>query len=1041
MPLQKTTLEFPIKGGLLEKVPKEILPDGFATRAENVDLRKDGSVRRRRGFSEMSSAAIVDNTASTLDTNIRRLATRNQQALVAIADTAHALGSGGGSSGEVGSTIYEFAGESEVWIANGTIPIPTVEQVWGHAKISDGFRVPTAIAAGGGFLLLAASCTFAFNGGCMIEVIDLSTGGCVIRDGDTFGLVPVLEAVFVDTFLLVFAANNGGGSTLWWRCDTANIAAGFQSGSVATFDFRAVSTDGTHVYAAYNNASNFLVLHKYDSDMVSVSSTTVYSGSADANRKVSIDARQGNRVDMFWTEPTDGTVMFSRRISSSLSAAWGPFIVNGPAVDEWNSPYVTTLVVGGLAADGLALACWVRQAGSQRWSLIDSSGIVGVIHDVAGEFIRCQPWYMNGHCYALAIDSNQETSALLPVVPSYPRYAATNYCVEIDVDEALNSNNFKTVLPSAAWLTDIGSTLVTMKAYQYNSKSYVVVARWVDGGDIDWDVTDQFTQSRHQLRPTVYALNFAEPKRYQNVEWNGLTVFAGGVPWVFDGLHAHEATHLQWPRLSVSGTGAGTLVVGTRYTFRSVFKYVDKSGRIYWSEPSSIGEFCSHTPTVPATNGGVTITVSTPLICAMPQGGFNFAGSVTCEVYVATDVAPDIYYFVSSFETNTFHIGPLPTLAVSAPVAATETRFLYTSGGELENVTAPPCLSIEQHRGRLWLGATDENKVWFSKPPQPQRGPEFCLEFTFDLPAPCTALVSNEDRIIIFTKKTIFYVEGDGPGPTGVPVNGFSKLAQLHVDEGCVEQNAAVRTPYGIIYRGRKGFMLLTRSLELKFIGEGVEDSFESYVDTILSLVHDPKLGCCAISVQKSGVYRTFRFWYDTAQWSIDELATNTTEIRDSIVLGEDYYHALNGVGVWKTENPALTSVHADAGDYVRWVWESGWMRFSDLHSFKRIWRTYITARALESEGSLAGECDLQVELSKDFEADPFQLETFRLPVGKTKQFRIHMKKQKLRAVKVRITQLRGNGSVESWGAEVLGLGFEAGMKRGGAKLGKEDSR
>src|SRR6185436_5018700 len=125
MPLEKHTLEFPIKGGLMEKVPEEILPDGFANRAENVDLRKDGSIRKRRGFLGMSNAAIVDNASTTLDQNFRRLATRDSKALVVISDEGKTIGSGGGSSGVVGSTVYEYAPGPSSWVASGVIPIPT----------------------------------------------------------------------------------------------------------------------------------------------------------------------------------------------------------------------------------------------------------------------------------------------------------------------------------------------------------------------------------------------------------------------------------------------------------------------------------------------------------------------------------------------------------------------------------------------------------------------------------------------------------------------------------------------------------------------------------------------------------------------------------------------------------------------------------------------------------------------------------------------------------------------------------------------------
>lgn len=1027
MALQKQTMEFPIKGGLMEKVPDELLPDGFANRAENVDLRKDGSIRKRRGFSILSNAAIINNTAGTLDSNFRRLATRDSRSLVVISDEGKLLGSGGGSTGEVGSTVYERAEGYGYWVANGIIPIPTVEQVWGHSKIAQYTAPTTAIAVGAGILFCAANATYQNDTSVLVEVVDLEDSTCLQRSSSLLpGGVSLVGGAYCG-FLYLFNVDGD-----WAKIDPLVTDSAATAGSLS-HAVLAVSTDGTYIYTVHRDSgTGDLILEKFNQTLVS-QGTLVLMAAAAADVAVSVDARQSTMIDVLWTSNISAEAR-AARVTSGLGFWWATYLVDNTGAGAWLAPRTCTVSASTTSAVGRVLHTWQADTYSHRWAIFRSAGLLGTIHDIAGEYVRCQPWMMNGHCYALSVDSNQTTDSV------YDRYAATMYCIEFDVATSTQTNNWKTLLPSAAWFVDTGSTECFCTAYQADSKSYVFHGQWVDGeSPDDWNVTAQVTGQFHKIRPTVTALNFSEPKRYQNVEWNGLTVFAGGVPWVYDGLHCHEATHLHWPRLTITNAaaGAGTLAVGTTYFFRSVFKYVDKSGRIYWSQPSSLGEFCSHTPTNLAVDGAIEITVSTPNICAMPQGGFNFAGSVSCEVYVSTSNEPDIFKFVSQFEVDQFHQGALPVLTVSAPAAAAETRFLYTVGGELENVAAPPGLSIENHRGRLWIAASDESKVWFSKPAQPFRGPEFCQEFQINLPAPCTALVSNEDRIIIFTKKVIYFIEGDGPGPTGVPVNGFSRLSQLYVDEGCVETNAALRTPYGIIYRGRKGFMLLTRSLELKFIGESVEDSFDQYVDTIISMSHDPRLGCAAILVVKEGIYRTFRFWYDTAQWSIDTLYSGSVEIRDAICLESDYYLALPSVGVWQSQDPVLGSVHADDGNFAQWVWETGWLRFADLHSFKRLWRVFITARSLDSNSST----DIKVEVMVDLDTDVVQTETFRLQAGETKSFRMHLKRQKVKNLKIRLTQLQGVGSVEAWGAEVLGLGFEAALKKGGTKLGRAETR
>jgi hypothetical protein len=116
-------------------------------------------------------------------------------------------------------------------------------------------------------------------------------------------------------------------------------------------------------------------------------------------------------------------------------------------------------------SDTYALVCWEQDVFGQRWQLINSFGAYGPAHNIAGTYIKSQPWVMNGHCYAASLEGNQSPD-------SHSRFATTMCCVELDVDATSTVNGFKTCLPVANWYTDIGSTLCRITAYQYDGKSF-----------------------------------------------------------------------------------------------------------------------------------------------------------------------------------------------------------------------------------------------------------------------------------------------------------------------------------------------------------------------------------------------------------------------------------------------------------------------------------------------------------------------------------------------------------------------------------------
>jgi hypothetical protein len=170
-----------------------------------------------------------------------------------------------------------------------------------------------------------------------------------------------------------------------------------------------------------------------------------------------------------------------------------------------------------------------------------------------------------------------------------------------------------------------------------------------------------------------------------------------------------------------------------------------------------------------------------------------------------------------------------------------------------------------------------------------------------------------------------------------------------------------------------------------------------------------------------------FNYWFDTGRWSVDTLQSTNPQWAT--------YHLGKNYVIWGNQIQSAIayeddSVHTDVGNFFAMEVHTGWIRFGDLNSFKRVWRTLI---ALEVPANNAS--NLRTVISTDFGA-PINSDTFLytdLGAGGTKLLRIHHLKQKVRSVQVSLVESEGDDPDPS-GFRFYGIGFELGMKRGAYK-------
>lgn len=158
--------------------------------------------------------------------------------------------------------------------------------------------------------------------------------------------------------------------------------------------------------------------------------------------------------------------------------------------------------------------------------------------------------------------------------------------------------------------------------------------------------------------------------------------------------------------------------------------------------------------------------------------------------------------------------------------------ILYTTGGVIENIAPPASIASALFNNRLFLiDAEDQNLLWFSKQVIQNVPVEMSDLLTLYVApttgaqgstGPMTALSAMDDKLIIFKKDAIYYINGNGPDNTGSN-STFSDPVFITATVGCDNPSSIVLMPNGIMFQSDKGIWLLGRGLDTTYIGAPVE--------------------------------------------------------------------------------------------------------------------------------------------------------------------------------------------------------------------------
>jgi hypothetical protein len=440
-------------------------------------------------------------------------------------------------------------------------------------------------------------------------------------------------------------------------------------------------------------------------------------------------------------------------------------------------------------------------------------------------------------------------------------------------------------------------------------------------------------------------LNFADPNAYQSKQLGENLHIAGGMLFSYDGKTAVEQGFNLFPEnfSNAITTATGTLEAGTRQ-YTVVYEWTDTQGQVHQSAPGIA------LPVTNAANDKNTLTIPTLRITEKKTQADRSSVSI---VLYRTKAGLTTFYRVSSVSSPTLNDVTTDTVTIldnNADSTIGSNQILYTTGGVLENIQPASCKVVEDYRGRLVTDVLeDPTLTQYSRNWVKDEGVFFNDALNFRLAqdgGAITAYKVMDEKLIIFKDSQIYAQVGNGPTDSG-ELNDFQVPQLITSDVGCPFPRSIVTYPDGIIFKSKKGYYALSRSLQTTYIGAPVEDFNDLTVRGAILVDEENEVRF----IHSDGVQLFYDYF--TQQWG-----TDTGLEGEAAVMWQQRPVILQSNGVVLVEN---TSSFKDSGSSIKMKFVTPWISMAGLQGAQRIYRALFL-------GELKSEHLLRIKVSYDFQ-------------------------------------------------------------------------
>jgi len=940
MPLQKQNVSVVLGTGLDTKNDPKTLQAGLLM-AENVVVQKTGELRKRNGYVSLGTNVLG---GDSLDEGIR-LATFDDELVM--------LNS---------RSLYSYATTAQAWAAKGGVATSSVQSRNIVTNSYEQLNVDAAFVRGTTVYAWEDS-----RGGVRATVVDQDSGASLIADTELSATGERPRCFAIGTYLFVLYFDSTANELVSRRIDTANP---FEFSTAATVAndidtanpiFDMCQLGSSRMLVAYRNASSQLqIAYLLQTNVVGTTADGVPGPTAITaeDPEICITVIPGvpdGTTDTFhvvWFNTTDGlkTMGFYRDFTTYKAAV---VVDSDVATDVRN---VTALAyLDPFSALNQVEIFYERDAAD-----IINRYVARALLSVTDNAVSSTLVFQRAAGLASKAYRSLNSSRMLVAYESDADLQDTYFSISDNLGAFATGWGFN-------WGEDWGGSTVesiiqakilpTVSGGHTDKVSQLSGAWLLQGTEwliptlrktrIIADNVDTYTL----LGVNSLQIDHSAPRIGTPAQLAGNLHIPGGYLKMYDGVSVVEhGFHLYPDTFAIAQSGSSGLATGT-YQYIVVYEWIDGRGQIHRSVTSVAQSFS-------VTGGPKQVDLTIPTLRYTSK-----KAPVRAEVVVSvyrTAAAGTLFYKVSSDTAPLYNDPTVDTVSFSdttADASLTSRPLLYTTGGTLDNFTVPSCDVVRVFKNRLFVaGLERESDVLFSKSHVIDEGVAFSDFFNLQVGnqgGAVTALAVLDEKLVIFKETSLYILTGDGPTDTGAQ-NDFLVPQQVASDVGCTEPESIVETPNGVMFKSAKGIYILSRSLQVEYVGAKVEE-FNAL--NVSGAVIVPDQNQVRFTTTQG---RSLVFDYFFQVWT-----TFTNQEAVSAVGWQNDFVFLRSNGeAWEETD----STYEDNGAVIRTRIGTQWFQTGGLQGFQRCYTGILL-------GEYVGEHRLRVKVAYDFE--PFYREEF----------------------------------------------------------------
>lgn len=986
MALQDTVIPISFASGLETKTDKKQIAAGSLSLLQNGVFIDPQEIIKRNGYSSFSNAVTPGTTISS--GNSLGILNNNLQLMD-------------------GLNFYSYLPDLNIWTGNGvkTNARVSVDNLIG---LADQGIYPSTATIGDYKLVI--------SGGANLEpqysYLDVATNTPIqnysgLQFNPGFGINNVRVLPFNDLFILIVSGSAGSGidnNNYYYLPATPGAGPVLWGNSVSSLNFAPITAvaSATNLYVLYTNTSGNLTLVSYDTILSVFATATIYTFGTNA-----LPYRNGtdlaydpvnNQIMAMWTEPTStlsGSV-HSQLYASNLtlvkvvftaSTAGGGQITGAFNGTSFGLFYEVKISLPPTPTVNLVVSSTTYNLPNFyiQQTLIENYATTAIAVQLAfagNTFLYSQPTVHNGDFYYAVI--HNET--VQPV----------QFIIRFSGDGQVYNVVGKFALNTAMLTSTINDTLFqgNIVAWNGNSLPYLYAAQTF------------IAQGQIAAQYIVNEMNLTFDEKLTSISLANNLNIVGGIVSLFDGNGIVESGFDLFPTI-LSST---VITTGTdAFSYAAVYTWVDQTGNLHRSAPSA--PLTILTVGTPSTGPGpITLKVTSLGLSELYK-----AQNVAVNLY-RTTAGGTIFYLINQASSDFLTFSNLTFVDSFPDSAIIGNQQLYTTGGEVENISPPATNLMTEFKNRIILvDAENPLQWWFSKQVIQGFPAEFSDVLTQNIDQKggnISALSTMDDKLVFFKQSNIWYVIGDGPSANGLN-NDFSYPQIISSDTGCINQSSIVLSPLGLFFQSPKGIYLLGRDLTLNYIGSPVEQ-FNSFTVTSAQMIAGTNQIRFSLN---NGIVLVYDYF--VKQWST---FTNIAAVDAAIFAGN--YTYLTSAGIVNTETPGA---YADPGATpISLSLRTGWLSFAGLQNFQRV-RQFLILGESESATSLA------VSLAYDFNSTITQIDNIAM-VGSQQpmQYRVFTQLQKCESIQI---SLSDSPTSTTEGLRLSALAFNIAQKKGPFKM------